>query len=127
MVADALGYPLDIHVCAGQTCDLEGSDAFLPGILRDESIGAVLADKGYDADARLITPLRAAGKEGVIPPRSHRKTPRHYDAHLYKSRHLIENVFAWLKQFRAIATRYDKTKPIFSGALFLACSMIWLN
>ena len=70
MVADAQGYPLDIHVSPGQACDLEGSDAFLPGLLSNSSVEAVLADKGYDADARLITPLAAAGIQVVIPPKS---------------------------------------------------------
>jgi transposase len=127
VLADALGNPLDIHVTPGQACDLEASDAFLPAIVHNESIGAVLADKGYDADARLVTPLLAAGKQVVIPPRSHRKTPRDYDAHLYKSRHLIENIFASLKRYRCLATRYDKTKRNFTGAIFLACFLIWLN
>ena len=63
----------------------------------------------------------------VIPPKSNRKNPRIYDEYLYKSRHLIENFFAKLKQFRAIATRYDKTARNFLAAVFLVGAYIWLN
>lgn len=52
---------------------------------------------------------------------------RGYDRHLYKARHLIENFFARLKQYRAINTRYDKTAISFLGAIYLAATLIWLN
>jgi transposase len=87
----------------------------------------VIADKGFDADERVIEPLRKAGKTPVIPPKRNRKTPRDYDKHLYKARHLIENFFCRLKQFRAIATRYDKTARNFLAAIHLAAAIIWLN
>jgi len=85
------------------------------------------ADKAFDADKRVIAPLAAAGKTAVIPPRSNRRSPRSFDRDLDKARHLIENVFAKLKQFRAIATRYDKTARNFLAAVYLAASAIWLN
>jgi transposase len=91
------------HLTRGQIHDLVGADALLPGL----EAGALLADKAYDADERVIQPLEQAVILPVIPSRSNRKTPRPYDAALYKARHLIENFFAKLKQFRAIATRYD--------------------
>jgi transposase len=87
----------------------------------------VIADKGYDADQRVIEPLQQAGKTVVIPPKRNRKVPREYDRHLYKARHLIENFFCKLKQFRAIATRYDKTDCHFLAAIFLTAAVIWLN
>jgi transposase len=87
----------------------------------------LLADKAYDADQRVIQPLEQAGIVPVIPSRSNRKTPRPYDAELYKARHLIENFFAKLKQFRAIATRYDKRGQNFLAAIYLAAAVIWLN
>jgi transposase len=68
-----------------------------------------IADKAFDADVRVLEPLAAAGKTAVIPPRSNRSSPRDYDRELYGARHLIENFFAKIKQFRAIATRYEKT------------------
>jgi transposase len=70
-----------------------------------------------------IWPLAAA----VIPPRPNRVTPRQFDRQTYKARHLIENFFCKLKQFRAIATRYDKTAKNFLAALHLAAATIWLN
>jgi transposase len=88
---------------------------------------ALIADKAFDADERVIQPLLAAGKTAVIPPKKGRKAPRDYDRDLYKARHLIENFFAKLKQFRAIATRYDKTARNFLAAIHLAASLVWLN
>jgi transposase len=120
---DALGNPTGFHLTPGQAHDLDGSDALLP----DTQAPVVIADKAYDAEERVLDPLRQAGKEAVIPPRSNRKTPRAYDAFLYKARHLIENFFARLKQFRAIATRYDKTARNFLGAIYLAAAAVWLN
>ena len=120
---DALGNPTGFHLTGGQACDLEGADKLLPTIAAE----TVLADKAYDADARVIEPLQRAGKTVVIPPKRNRKAPRSYDQHVYKARHLIENFFAKLKQFRAIATRYDKTARNFLAAIHLAAAVVWLN
>ena len=87
----------------------------------------MLADKAFDADQRVIEPLKAAGKTSVIPPRSSRKTRRDFDKDMYKARHLIENFVCKLKQFRAIATRYDKTARNFLAGIHLAASVILLN
>ena len=87
----------------------------------------MIGDRAFDAQARVIEPLLAAGKTVVIPSRRSRKEPRDYDRHLYKARHLIENFFARLKQYRAIATRYDKTAHNFLGAIHLAAAVVWLN
>lgn len=106
----------------GQAHDLEGADV----LLKDLSAQAILADRAYDAQARVVDPLLQAGKAVVIPSRVTNKQPRRYDRELYKARHLIENFFARLKQYRAIATRYDKTACNFLGAVYLAASMIWL-
>ena len=88
---------------------------------------ALLADKAYDADERVRQKLEEKGCMAVIPPKSNRKTPPDYDKDIYKERHLIENFFARLKQYRAIATRYDKTALNFLGAIYLAAIVIWLN
>ena len=87
----------------------------------------LLADKAFDADERVIEPLLAAGKKFVIPPKSNRKVQRPYDKELYKARHLMENFYCKLKQYRAIATRYDKTARNFLAAIHLAAAVIWLN
>lgn len=122
-MTDALGNPIAFMLTGGQACDLDGSDILLPGLEAE----TVLADRGYDADERVILPLQAAGKTVVIPPKKNRVVKRDYDRDLYKARHLIENFFAKLKQFRAIATRYDKTARNFLSAIYLAASFIWLN
>lgn len=75
----------------------------------------------------MIEPLRKAGKTIVIPPKFNRKNKRDYDEDLYKDRHLIENFFARLKQYRALATRYDKRASTFLAAVYMAASLIWLN
>lgn len=111
---DALGNPTGFVLTPGQACDLEGADVLLPMV----EAQTVLADKGYDADERVIRLLEQAGKTVVIPPKRNRKDQREYDKELYKSRHLIENFFCKLKQFRAIATRYDKTARNFLAAVY---------
>lgn len=89
---------------------------------------ALLADRAYDADKRVLEPLAEGGTEAVIPSKRDRKVQREHDAHLYKARHLIENFFARLKgRYRAIATRYDKTAVIFMGAIHLAAAIDWLR
>ena len=96
-------------------------------LLKDIQADTVIADKAYDAQARVIEPLVQAGKAVVIPSISSRRHQRSHDRHLYKARHLIENFFARLKQYRAIATRYDKTARNFLGAIHLAAAVVWLN
>jgi transposase len=120
---DALGNPLSFHLTPGQACDLDGSDLLLPKLTAQ----TILADKGYDADKRVVEPLIAQGKTVVIPSKSNRIAPREYDKDLYKARHLIENFFAKLKQYRGIATRDDKRAVHFLGAIYLAAAVIWLN
>ncbi len=100
-----------------------GAEVLLPEI----EAGILIADKAFDAEARVIEPLAQAGKTAVIPPRINRNNPRPYDRDLYQARHLIENFFAKLKQYRAIATRYDKTARNFLAAIHLAAVVIWLN
>jgi transposase len=114
---DALGNPLKIILTAGQVHDLAGADALVPGMDAE----ALLADK------RVIGPLEAAGKTAMIPPKKNRTNPRTYDKALYEARHLIENFFCWVKQFRAIATRYDKTARNFLAACHMVAALCWLN
>jgi transposase len=122
-LVDALGNPIGFHLTPGQACDLDGADV----LLNDLAAETLLADKAYDADERVIERLERAGKTAVIPPKRNRTTLREYDQELCKARHLIENFFAKLKQYRAIATRYDKRSRNFLGAVYLAAAVIWLN
>lgn len=106
----------------GEAHDLEGADALLPQIEAE----AFLADRAYDADKRVRQRLYDHGIEAVIPPKKNRLEQIDYDRDLYKSRHLIENFFAKLKQYRAIATRFDKRAHNFLGAVFMAAAISWL-
>lgn len=119
---DALGNPTVFFLTPGQASDLQGADVLLPQI----EAQAVLADKAYDAQERVLTPLIERDIEVVIPPKKNRVEQRPYDKVLYQARHLIENFFAKLKQFRGIATRYDKRSVNFLGGIHLAASAILL-
>ena len=118
-LVDALGNPVNFFLTGGQAHDLVGADHLLPSMQAD----TLIADKAFDADERVIAPLAAAGKAAVIPPKANRRLPRDYDRYIYKARHLIENFFAKLKQFRAIATRYDKTARNFLAAIHLTAGL----
>ena len=118
-----MGNPTGFYLTPGQAHDLQGADV----LLTDINAEALLADKAYDADERDREVLRAQGIEPVIPGKSNRKVAIVYDKALYKARHLIENFFAKLKQYRAIATRYDKRAGNFIGAVYLAAAVVWLN
>lgn len=118
-----MGNPTGFPLPPGQAHDLDGADVLLP----DTRATTVIADKAYDAQERVITPLENAGKGVVIPSTRSRKQPRDYDRHLYQARHLIENFFSKLKQYRAIVTRYDKTARNFLGAIYLVATLVWLN
>lgn len=86
--------------------------------------GQAGAGKRHGESAELIDGLRA---EVIIPLRSHRKTPRTYDKALYKERNVIEHFFNKLKQFRRIASRYDKLLVNFMGVVKIAALAIWLR
>lgn len=120
---DALGNPTGFHLTAGQASDLEGADVWLA---RTDA-QAVIADKAYDAHERVVEPLLRQGKQVVIPSIRTCKTQRGYDRNVYQERHLIENFSARLKQYRGIATRYDKTAAAFLGGIHLAAAVVWLN
>ena len=114
---------MGFFLTGGQAHDLIGADHLIPTMQAE----TLIADKAFDADARVLGPLAAAGKQAVIPSKANRLIPRDFDRDLYKARHLIENFFAKLKQFRAIATRYDKTARNFLAGVHLAAATIWLN
>lgn len=85
----------------------------------------MIADKGYDADA-FVEYIESRQAEPIIPPRSNRKRPRPYDRHRYQARNLIERGFNRLKQFRRVATRYEKLAAHFAAMVTCACIMLWL-
>ncbi len=122
MSVDGLGNPLQFRLTAGQVHDITQAEALLP----PSPMGYVIADKGYDADA-FVQVIHQRGAVPVIPPRSHRKTPRDYDAHLYKERHLVECFINKIKHYRRIFSRYDKLASTYLGFLHLISTLIWLR
>jgi len=119
---DALGLPLRLIGSAGQRNDIAFAHELVDGLEAE----AMIADKGYDAD-HLCDRLVQTGAKVVIPPKRNRKVQRPYDVQLYKERNLIERFFNKLKQFRRVATRYDKLLANFIGFVKLAAIAIWLR
>lgn len=119
---EALGLPIRLIGSPGQRNDIAFAHDLIDGIDAD----ATIADKGYDAD-HLVEKIDAANGQVVIPPKRNRKVLRSYDAHLYKERNRVERFFNKLKQFRRVATRYDKLLANFMGFVKLAAIAIWLR
>jgi len=90
------------------------------------TVEKLLADRGYDTD-EIINFCIENGIEAVIPPKKNRVTQRDYDKFIYKIRHLVENAFLKLKQWRGVATRYAKTTSAFVGAVTVRCLFLWLS
>lgn len=119
---EALGLPIRLIGSPGQRNDIALAHDLIDGF----DAQALLADKGYDAD-HLADKIQSAGIDVVIPPKRNRKTQRDYDRELYKERNRVERFFAKLKQFRRVATRYDKLLANFMDFVKLAAIAIWLK
>jgi putative transposase len=119
---DALGNPVRLLFGPGQRNDITQAHDLIDGFKAQ----AVIADKGYDAD-HLREAALANGAEPVIPPKSNRRTPIAYDKALYKERNQVERFFNKLKQFRRVATRYDKLLVNYRGFVILAAIAILLR
>ncbi|KAF5881699.1 IS5 family transposase [Rhizobium sp. PEPV16] len=119
---ESLGLPVRLIASPGQRNDIAFAHDLVDGI----QAAATIADKGYDAD-HLCDKITETGADVVIPPKRNRKLQRHYDADLYKERNRIERFFNKLKQFRRVATRYDKLLANFMGFVKLAANAIWLK
>lgn len=86
-----------------------------------------IADKGYDSE-EIRENARKKDMKPIIPRRiNSQKSNLEFDKHLYRARHLIENLFARLKHFRSIATRFEKLARNFKAMVFIACSFVWLK
>jgi transposase len=114
--------PVRFELGPGQQNDMAPACDLIKGLEARQ----VLADRAYDADS-LCELILEQGGEPVIPPRRHRKFQRTYDQFAYKQRWGIEGFFAKLKQWRRIATRYDKLAANFLGFIKLASIMLWLK
>ena len=86
----------------------------------------MIADKAFDSDA-LVRAVERRGAEAVIPPKKNRRVLRSYDKHLYKERKKVEWFINLLKQYRRVATRYEKTARNFLGFVHVASIMILLR
>lgn len=117
-----MGNPVRLIGGPGQENDIIHAHELIAGFDAD----ATIADKGYDAD-HLHEKIVEGGGEIVIPPKRNRTVQRPYDAELYKERNLIERFFNKLKQFRRVATRYDKLLANFMGFVKIAAIAIWLR
>src|SRR3954451_12589070 len=118
-LVDALGNLARFVLLPGQHHDTVGVPPLIEGI----AFGALLGDKAFDADW-LRAELDDRGAAAVIPPKANRKARLDYDKAMYRWRHLIENYFAKLKEFRGIATRYDKTDTSFRANICLTAAVI---
>ena len=114
--------PLRAIITKGTDADCKKAHALMSNIEAD----ALLADRGYDSD-EIVKEALSLGMTVVIPPKKNRKQQRHYDKVLYKARHLVENAFLHLKQWRGIATRYAKRSDSFLAAVHIRCLALWCN
>ena len=122
LLCNQRGEPVEFRLTAGQVHDSTQACA----LLGQRRAQAVIADKGYDADA-IVQHIEANGANAVIPPKCNRRVQRRFSKALYRQRNRIERTFARLKHFRRLATRYDKEAVCFCSFVALACSMILLN
>jgi transposase len=114
--------PVRALVTQGTTADCTQAIALIDGFAAKH----LLADRGYDTDD-IIEQVEFRGMSPVIPPKKDRKEQREYDKYLYKARHLVENAFLYLKQWRGIATRYAKNTASFLAAIQIRCIFRWAS
>ena len=123
LAVDSYGLPIVFEITGGEVHDSKAASVLIEQL--PES-AAVVADKGYDSQA-IREQIQARGSTPVIPRKKNSTIGNHdLDRPLYKLWHLVENAFARLKHFRAVATRYDKLKRNFASMVALACAFIWL-
>ena len=118
-LTDELGNLIDFRLLPGQAHDLRGTAALIEGL----NSGHLLADRAFDANW-LRDRLTGVGIMAVIPPKSNRRFPAEFDRDTYKWRHLIENFFGKLKEYRGIAMRCCKTDESFSAFISLVAIVI---
>ena len=118
---DADGYPLDFKITGGDVHDSQVAGELIDMIGQADYF---IADKAYDSQA-IRDKACMHDMIPIIPKRSNAKAPNpEFDSYLYKLRHLVENMFARLKHFRSIATRYEKLARNFKSMLYLACTIV---
>ena len=120
-ITDSRRRPVALSITEGQSSEYEGALELL-----EKCDGITLvADKGYDSDPfrYLIADWR---NSSCIAPRKNRISPVEFSPETYKKRHNVENYFCWIKESRAIATRYDQTPSSFMGFIMLSATILWI-
>jgi transposase len=121
VVVNGLGMPVDFKLTPGQVADVSEAHSLLAG----HDFDAAMGDKGYDSK-KLVAYIESRGADAVIPPRSNLKDQREFDRHLYKERNLVERFINRIKQFRRVATRYEKTARNFLAFVQVAAITVLL-
>ncbi|MEZ5743189.1 MAG: IS5 family transposase [Sphingomonadaceae bacterium] len=122
-VCDGEGRPIILLLTEGQMSDHKGAALLFSSLPKAK---VLLGDKGYDSDW-FRAALASQGIAACIPPKANRKVQYHYDRQLYRQRHKIENVFGRIKDWRRVATRYDRCAHTFMSAISIAATVCyWL-
>jgi transposase len=124
LACDALGYPLGFILTGANVSDFDQAKPLLSRYLRAGAFA--IMDKGYDSDS-IRAYVNQLGGVAVIPPKANRAIKPAFDEYLYHERHRIENLFARLKAYHRIATRYEKLHSTFAAMVSLACILVWLK
>jgi transposase len=121
IAVDGLGNPVEFILTGGQEADINQGKALIEG----HDAKAVIADKAYDGDD-FVAAIEGSGAEAVIPPKKNRIIQREYDKYIYKERNLAERFINRIKQYRRVATRYEKTARNFLAFVHVAAIMVLL-
>jgi len=123
VAVDGYGFPIEFEITGGEFNDCSAAPDLIAKL---PDAKAIVADKGYDSEC-IWEQITKKGARAVIPrKRNALKSNVDMDWSFYKYRHLVENTFARLKQYRAVATRYDKLKRNFESMVTMACGYLWL-
>ena len=123
LVVDAYGLPIEVEITGGQVNDCTQAHSLIAKL---PAVGTIVADKGYDRE-KIREQVELQGAKAVIPrKRNSVKGNVDLDRGIYRNRHLVENAFARLKHYRAVASRFDKLKINYESVVAMACAFIWL-
>lgn len=123
LAVDSYGLPIEFTVTGGEIHDSTAASELIEKL---PPTTAIVADKGYDS-GKIREQIKSKGADAVIPRRSNSVAGNgDMNWSLYRDRHLVENAFARLKQFRGLATRYDKLKRNYQSTVAMACGLLWL-
>jgi transposase len=119
---DGLGHPVELKLTGANESDIAQAE----NLLADHEPEVVIADRGYDKKA-LVERIEARGAQAVIPTQRSRKEQREVDEHLYADRNVCERFWSKVKQYRRVATRYEKKAANFLAFVKVAAMMVMLK